>query len=99
MSCYFRELIRLLKKVVVGPIGGPKEAQNEAKTLRKRRFQPLVQTLKRARRSFSTRCHLLGKSVNKAQQWCLWEMHGSLLVRMMLPGFFAHSSSTAGTTA
>jgi hypothetical protein len=44
-----------VEKVAVGPVGGPKEARNKAKILRKRRFQPLVQTLKRARRSFSTR--------------------------------------------
>ena len=44
-----------VEKVVVGPVGGPKEARNKGKTLRKRRFQPLVQRLKRARRSFSTR--------------------------------------------
>ena len=35
-----------VEKVIVGPVGGPKEARNKAKTLRKRRFQPLVQRLK-----------------------------------------------------
>jgi hypothetical protein len=44
-----------VEKVVVGPVGGPKDAQNKVKTLRKRRFQPLNQGLKRAQRSFSTR--------------------------------------------
>jgi hypothetical protein len=33
--------IQAVEKVVVGPVGGPKEAPNKAKTLRKRRFQPL----------------------------------------------------------
>ena len=47
--------IQPVEKVDVGLVGGPKEARNKAKTLRKRRFQPLVQRLKRARRSFSTR--------------------------------------------
>jgi hypothetical protein len=53
-----------VEKVVVGPVGSPKEARNKAKTLRKRRFQLLVRGLKRARRSFSTRWPLLGSSVN-----------------------------------
>ena len=44
-----------VEKVVVGPAGGPKVVRNKVETLRKRRFQPLVQRLKRARRSFSTR--------------------------------------------
>jgi hypothetical protein len=47
--------VQAVEKVVVGPAGGPIEARNKAKTLQKRRFQPLVQRLKRALRSFSTR--------------------------------------------
>ncbi len=57
-----------VEKVVVGPAGGPKVVRNKAETLRKRRFQPLVQRQKRARRSFSTRCHLPGTSVNKGKK-------------------------------
>jgi hypothetical protein len=51
-----------VEKDDVGPVDGPKEVRNKnkAKTLRKRRFQPLVQRLKRALRSFSTRCSLPG---------------------------------------
>jgi hypothetical protein len=30
-----------VEKVVIGPVGGPKELENKAKTLQKRRFQPL----------------------------------------------------------
>jgi hypothetical protein len=44
-----------VEKVVVGLVGGPKVVRNKVETLRKRRFQPLVQRLKSARRSFSTR--------------------------------------------
>jgi hypothetical protein len=42
-------------KVVVGPVGRLKKARNKAKTLRKRRFQPLNQEQIRAGRGFSTR--------------------------------------------
>jgi hypothetical protein len=35
-----------VEKVIVGPVGGSKEARSKAKTLRKRRFQPLVQRRK-----------------------------------------------------
>jgi hypothetical protein len=44
-----------VEKVDAGLFGGPRETRNKAKTLRKRRSQPLSQGLKRARRSFSTR--------------------------------------------
>jgi hypothetical protein len=44
-----------VEKVVVEPVGGPKEAQNKAKTLHKGRFQTLNRELKRAHRTFSTR--------------------------------------------
>src|SRR3712207_366047 len=47
--------IQAVEKGVVGPIGGPKEAQNEAKTLRKRRFQPLFSRAEeRAKEFFNT---------------------------------------------
>jgi hypothetical protein len=49
-----------VEKVDVGPVGGPKEARNKAKILQKRRFLPLNRGQKRARRSFSTRCYVLG---------------------------------------
>jgi hypothetical protein len=49
-----------VEKVVVGPLSDPKEPENKAKTLQRRRFQPLDRELKRARRSFSTRWGLLG---------------------------------------
>jgi hypothetical protein len=48
-------MIQRVEKVVVGPVGGPKELENKAKTLRERRFQPLNRGQKRVRRSFSTR--------------------------------------------
>jgi hypothetical protein len=51
-----------VEKVDVGPVGGPKEARNKAKTLREQHIQPLNQGLKRARRSFSTRWGVLGSS-------------------------------------
>ena len=60
-----RRILQPVEKVDVGPVGGPREAQNKAKTLQKRRFQPLVQRLKRARWSFSTGCLLLRTSVNR----------------------------------
>src|SRR3712207_5153509 len=67
-----------VEKVVVGPVGGPKEARNKAKTLRKRRFQPLLQTLKRARRSFSTRWIVLDtfrwRTYQEVSCWQLREM-------------------------
>ena len=44
-----------VEKVVVGSVGGPKQAQNKAKTLRNRRFQFRNWGLKRAQRSVSTR--------------------------------------------
>jgi transposase len=50
----------ILAAKIIGPVGGPKEARNKAKTLRKRRFQPRTRGLKRARRSFSTRWGFLG---------------------------------------
>ena len=53
-----------VEKVYVGPVGGPKGARNKVKTLRKRRFQPLVQTLKRARRCFSTRWFVFDTVIN-----------------------------------
>src|SRR5215216_6050122 len=43
-----------VEKVGVGPVGGPREPENKAKTLRKRRIQPLNRGQKRARRGFST---------------------------------------------
>src|SRR5215203_1341295 len=43
-----------VEKVVVGPVGGPKEARNQPKTLQRRRFQRLNRGQNRARRSFST---------------------------------------------
>src|SRR3712207_8218010 len=57
-----RRTPQAVEKVVVGPVGGPKDAQNKVKTLQKRRIQPLNQRLKRARRSFSTRWGILGSS-------------------------------------
>src|SRR5215208_3010009 len=45
-----------VEKVVVGPVGSPRESENKAKTLPKRRIQPLNRGQKRAQRSFSTGC-------------------------------------------
>jgi hypothetical protein len=41
-----------VEKVVVGPVGGSKEARNKAKTLRKRRFQPLNQGAEESAKEF-----------------------------------------------
>jgi hypothetical protein len=60
-----------VEKVVVGPVGGPKGARNKAKTLRKRRFQPPLQRLKRAQRSFSTRWGVLGYLSHSPAPWTL----------------------------
>jgi hypothetical protein len=49
-----------VEKVVVGPVGDPQELEIKAKTLQKRRFQPLNRGQKRARRSFSTRWDVYG---------------------------------------
>jgi hypothetical protein len=57
--------LQCVEKVVVGPVSGPKEARTKAKTLQKRRFQPLNQEHKRARRGFSTRWLPLGSWVNR----------------------------------
>jgi hypothetical protein len=43
-----------VEKVVVGQVGSPREPENKAKTLQKRRIQPLNRGQKGARRSFST---------------------------------------------
>jgi len=43
-----------VEKVVVSPVGGSREPENKAKTLRKQRIQPLNRGQKRARKSFST---------------------------------------------
>ncbi len=42
------KMIQPVEKVDVGPLGSQKGARNKAKTLRKRRFQPLLQRLKSA---------------------------------------------------
>src|SRR5919107_6173821 len=47
-----------VEKVVVGPIGGPREPENKAETLPKRRIRPPNRAPERARRSFSTGCPL-----------------------------------------
>src|SRR5215212_1206812 len=51
-----------VEKVVVGPVGGPKEARNQSKTLQRRRFQRLNRGQNRARRSFSTGWGILRSS-------------------------------------
>jgi hypothetical protein len=54
----FNEVLRILQpveKVVVGPVGSPREPENKSKTLRKRRIRLPNRGHKRARRSFSTR--------------------------------------------
>src|SRR5215204_2616860 len=43
-----------VEKVGIGPVGGPREPQNKAETLRKRCIRPLNRRQKRARRGFST---------------------------------------------
>src|SRR5215204_4805187 len=53
-----------VEKVGVGPVGGPREPENEVKTLRKRRIQPLNRGQKRVRRGFSTGWHHLRTRVN-----------------------------------
>src|SRR5215207_5078565 len=56
-----------VEKVGVGPVGGPREPENKAKTLRKRRIQPLNRGQKRARRGFSTGWLLPGSPVDKGR--------------------------------
>src|SRR5215207_5258840 len=51
-----------VEKVVVGPVGSPKEPENKSKTLRKQRIRPPNRGHNRARRSFSTRWGILGNS-------------------------------------
>ena len=46
LAIELRRIPQPVEKVDVGPVGGPKELQNKAKTLRIHRFQPLVQRLK-----------------------------------------------------
>jgi hypothetical protein len=58
----FNEVLRILQpveKVVVGPVGSPREPENKSKTLRKRRIRPPNRRNKRARWSFSTRWSIL----------------------------------------
>jgi hypothetical protein len=43
-----------VEKVDVGPVGGPKEARNEANTLQERRFQLLNQVQKGAKGFFNS---------------------------------------------
>src|SRR5215207_9871622 len=45
-----------VEKVGDSLVGGPGEPENKAKTLQKRRIQPLNRGQKRARRGFSTGC-------------------------------------------
>jgi hypothetical protein len=44
---------QVVEKVVVGPVGVQKRPQNKAKTLRKRRFQPLRTGAKESAKEFS----------------------------------------------
>ena len=54
LACEFRRRGQPVEKVVVGQVGSPREPENKAKTLQKRRIQPLNRGQKGARRSFST---------------------------------------------
>src|SRR5215216_826908 len=56
-----------VEKVGVGPVGGPREPENKAKTLRKRRIQPLNRGQKRARRGFSTGWSFLGSLIARSR--------------------------------
>src|SRR3712207_5887915 len=77
-----------------------KRARNKAKTLRKRRFQPLNQGLKRARRSFSTGWGVLGNWPAERG------MHQGVFGDLRLPwglvlgkgGSFMHTVLVAGAT-
>src|SRR5215204_1912536 len=52
-----------VEKVVVGPVGSPKHARTQAKTLQNRGFKPLNRGQKRSCGSFSTGCRALSTSV------------------------------------
>src|SRR5215212_8206580 len=57
-----------VEKVVVGPVGSPRESENKSKTLRIRRIRPPNRRYKRARRSFSTRWGILRTSPKRSSR-------------------------------
>ncbi len=63
-----RRIHQPVEKVVVGPVGGPGEPKNKAETLPKRRIRLPNRAPKRARRSFSTGCHLPRTPLNKGKR-------------------------------